>query len=101
MLTLKKLSNKDDYRQLIEREDWSASSIDFIICKSAVLDDVDCILENMDEAVSTNKLGKSQFRDWPVFRSIKENEKFAEKYKSVFGEPLVTNEATEHKDVDR
>lgn len=97
----KKLLKREDYKEMIENEDWSASSIEFIICKSAVLDDVDGVIENMEEAVKTNKIGKSEFREWPVFKCIRDNERFAEKYKSVFGEPLVSNEATEHKEVNR
>ena len=76
-------------KELLEKEDWSAASQEFQICVGAVRDDVEEVCKLMRQAGGDGPVSSSDFRDWPVFRGIRNDPAFASAFEEVFGEPLL------------
>jgi hypothetical protein len=55
---------------------------------AAVKDDIGTVLSLLASVAANNDIEKQDFRDWPVFRSLKDNAEFATKFEDVFGEPF-------------
>lgn len=68
--------------------DWSASTEDFHICVAALNGDFEKLLKFMDDNKLSNKVKKDNFRQWPVFNWVNEDQRFQEKYLEIYGEPF-------------
>jgi hypothetical protein len=76
-------------KEILMREDWTATSEQFQICVAAVRDEHDKVCEILKLGPSITKITSSDFRDWPVFRSMRKVLKVSEVFREVYGEPLV------------
>jgi hypothetical protein len=83
-------SSQDEHacNKILDDADWSASSIQFQISVAALKSDINRVLELVPQAA---KLGFEigEFRVWPVFRFIKEDERFNDALQAHYGERLV------------
>lgn len=86
--------NKVAASQTLEREDWSATSIDFQICVAAVKEDIPGLIELMRIAGKNGVISPSEYRDWPVFREIRAIPQFKECFEAIFEESLVISAKT-------
>lgn len=75
--------------KVLNREDWSATSDDFQISVAALRKDIEEVNRILPMIKASGKLNAEEFRTWPVFNFIKENEIFRRKFEEVYGEPLV------------
>ena len=75
--------------KVLNREDWSATSDDFQISVAALRKDVSEVNRIMPMIKASGKLSAAEFRTWPVFDFIKEDELFRSKFQEVYGEPLI------------
>ncbi len=82
---------KEKALEILLTEDWSAVSDQFRICVSAVKDDVPGVLALLESVARTGQVRKQDFRDWPVFASVKDNAEFTAKFEQVFSEPFFTD----------
>jgi len=83
--------------------DWSAASDEFKICVAALRDEHVAVIGLMKLVVNSDRIKKTDFREWPVFDFIRDNEGFRAKFLEVFGEPLraeATARAVEFSDPD-
>lgn len=75
--------------EIMNREDWSASDESFRLADAVLRDDVDESTRIMKRLGADHDLvSKQNYRDWPLFRKIRPNEKFRTTYEEIFGEPL-------------
>lgn len=80
-------------KKILNEEDWSAATIDFLICKAAVLNDTKEIIRLMEKAVTTDSIKIEHFQIWPVFKNVREDPDFIREFENKFGEKLITSEA--------
>ncbi len=79
--------NKDKAEQILEKEDWTAASDKFRVCVAAVKDDVDQVISLIETVYRSGEINAQEFREWPVFVSLKDKAEFVSKFEAVFGEP--------------
>ncbi len=77
----------DSAEEILSRDDWSASTNDYVICVAAVRDDIDSVIKLMKSAVEAELLEISAFRSWPVFKNVSSNPKFIEVFEKEFVTP--------------
>ncbi|QJQ33271.1 hypothetical protein GV829_13175 [Sphingomonas lacunae] len=78
----------DECNEVLNSVDWSAVSDRYGICVAALREDIDLVCDLFAPVVSSGKMEKNDFREWPVFDFIRNNDKFQEKFLNVFNEPL-------------
>ncbi len=84
-----KLAGRNDYKKLLDTIDWSASTENFLICRSAILDEVDTVIELMPIVFKTEKMSANDFREWPIFKAMSKEKLFLDKFKELTGEPYL------------
>ncbi|MDM9644532.1 hypothetical protein [Rhizobium sp. S163] len=82
-------------KSILNKEDWSATGINFQICVAAVREDVDLVCSLMRDGGKAGALTAESYRDWPVFRGMRQNQKFRDSYKDVFGQELLAGSTLE------
>ena len=83
------LGNDQKCAEIMGREDWSASDDSFRLADAVLREDVDESTRIMKRlGAEHDTVSKQSYRDWPLFRKIRPNEKFRATYEGVFGEPL-------------
>src|SRR5262249_22619457 len=75
-------------KRIIDDEDWSACSNKFKLAAAVLLDDETTAIRMMKEIGTTGKPGKSEYRNWPLFRKFRETNAFNSKFIHLFGEPI-------------
>lgn len=85
--------NKKEAEKAIKRFQWDSSSDQFQACVAAVRDDVGLVVKLMDRLADENSVGKSGFRTWPVFESMRREPEFASEFERLFGEPVMASDA--------
>lgn len=81
------LGNEKRCNELVNAEDWSSCSDEFLLCVAALRSDETEVIRLM------RKIGKSaetaiNYRDWPIFKELRRTKGFADAFLEVFGEPL-------------
>ena len=84
----KKLKNTKRAHEIIDQVDWSATTDNFKICVASILEDIDQIIGLMDSVFKSGLIEKSDFREWPVFEWIREDERVNDKFFELYGEQL-------------
>ena len=84
----KKLNDESGFQKAISSYDWSASADEYKICVASLKLEIDTVCGLMHKVTGDDTVGKAGFRDWPVFDWVRDDEKFANRFKEVFGEPL-------------
>lgn len=82
--------SKDEKRCLntLASVDWSGSADEFKICAEALKVNVPEVVSLMGVVSQSNKITKENFRDWPVFDFVKDQEEFCAAFLSIFTEPF-------------
>jgi hypothetical protein len=89
-----KLSGKlPEAKEILNKFDWSASGADFNICIAAINDDVDAVCKLMPAVIGADTVTKDDFREWPVFETMRSNERFIAEFAKHFKEPFVVTRA--------
>jgi hypothetical protein len=84
-----KLQGKiEEANKLIDKEDWTAVGDSFEICVNAVKDKNDIVIKLMKKIGKNSYPSADDYRSWPIFKSIREVDKFNEAFLEIFGEPL-------------
>lgn len=60
----------------VEDYDFSGSTIDFRICKYALLEEVDLVIELVEKALETNQINETTLFEWPVLSELRETTSF-------------------------
>ena len=73
--------------KILDTKDWSGSKTELRLGVAAVKGDIDAVIQLMAEIGNTGD-NAEHYRSWPVFRGLRENQKFLAAFENVFGEPL-------------
>lgn len=83
-----RLQDRDvEAKKILDAKDWSGSSIEIKLGVAAVKGDVDEVVKIMAE-IGNKGNNAEHYRSWPIFRGIRENQKFLIAFENVFEEPL-------------
>ncbi|MDO6516583.1 hypothetical protein [Zobellia uliginosa] len=77
---------KEEAKQILDKKDWSASSDDFKLAYAVLTDDYEIAYEMMLKIGDNGDVDKSDYKQWPLFNKIREEEKFKETYTEIFRE---------------
>ena len=80
---------RDEGLKILDAEDWSAAKDEFHVCVAALRRDTSRVIRLL-KTLGTSRPGKGGYRDWPVFKELREMKEFQEAFLEVFGEPLAT-----------
>ena len=94
---------KDDQERcakLLDCQDWSGSALQFKLSVAALRGDIDAVIEIAPQA---HKLGFElvNYRVWPVFRFIRDDDRFNDVLESLYGERLKEAEGVLQHDSDK
>ena len=94
----RKLNDNEKAREIIAGVDWSAATDDFQICIAAIEQNVEGVVELMARVSQGNLLKKSDFREWPVFDWVREEQSVREKFEEIYGESIIDATDEDKKD---
>lgn len=84
----KKLDDEKGFQRSLQMFDWTASADEYKISVAALNGDIETVCAMMSRVTDDAVVGKAGLRDWPVFDSVRDDDRFAERFKEVFGEHL-------------
>ena len=87
-IAVKSLGNVEEAYKILDGEDWSAASDKFKICVAAVRNDIDSVVKYIAK-IAESEVSKGDFREWPAFRSIRNDPKFITSFEQRFGEAFL------------
>lgn len=81
--------------QILDGEDWSASTDSYRICVAPVKDEIETVISLMPRVIETSTMKIENFREWPVFETVRSDPRFVEAFERSFGQRLLAErEAT-------
>lgn len=86
------LGKKDEAKKILDKEDWTATSLNFQICVAAVREDITELCKLMKKDGRAGTIGAQDYREWPVFREVRKDSAFKSTFEEVFGLPLVVDQ---------
>ncbi len=73
--------------------DWSAVAVQFQISIAAVKDEIDEVVTLMRKiGTNSDEINAQSYQEWPVFYGVRDNIKFTDAFKEVFGLDFVPSE---------
>jgi hypothetical protein len=81
------LQGKNDLaKEVINSKDWSASSDDFKLAHLIINEKHDEICALMKKIGKNGDVDRLEYKSWPLFYKLRNEDKFKETYKEIFGE---------------
>lgn len=77
---------KENAKKILNNKDWSASSDDFKLAYSVLTDDFKEAFEIMRRIGNKGNVDESDYKQWPLFTTIRTKKEFKEVYKEIFKE---------------
>jgi hypothetical protein len=84
----KKIKDEEGFEKALKLFDWSASADNYKISIASLREDVDAVCSLMPKVTDEDVVGKTGFRDWPVFDWVRDNSDVKASFERTFGEPL-------------
>lgn len=95
---LGRTDNQEACAKALETRDWSGSALQFQLSVAALKKDIDTVIKLVPQARALG-FDMISFRSWPVFRFIREDEKFNDALEAAYGERLKeAHSVVEHDD---
>ncbi|MEJ1119846.1 hypothetical protein V9K92_15345 [Phyllobacterium sp. CCNWLW109] len=79
-------------KQILDKEDWSATGLNFQVCIAAVRDNIETVCKLMRQGGKDGPLQAEDYRDWPVFRGMRHLPEFRDAYREVYGQEILSQE---------
>ncbi len=79
--------SKDDAAALkvLSSEDWSATGVEFKISVAAVKGSIGDVVDLMTKIGDRGEVGAQEYQEWPVFYTVRDDTRFKETFKAIFG----------------
>ena len=81
--------DKEAAVKILDKEDWTATNDKYRICVHSVRDEVSDAVKLMKSVADAGLIDASEFRQWPVFETMRAESSFAAEFEKVFGEKLL------------
>jgi hypothetical protein len=89
--------NKERAEEELAKFDWSASNTAFQISVAAVKDDIKAVIRQLPDAVKSGEINEYMLRVWPVFKKMRGDKTFQDKFKEIFNRDLISVVALDSK----
>jgi hypothetical protein len=83
---------KEEAKQILDKKDWSASSDDFKLAYAVLTDDFEKAYGIMIKIGENGEVDQSDYKQWPLFNKIRNEEKFKETFQLIFNEDYAVME---------
>jgi hypothetical protein len=87
----------ENSKKILSEVDWSPFDSKYKISVAAVLDDIDRVIALMPQMKNRDDFDAASYQDWPVFTSIRTNDKFLRAYEELYGRPFTVG-TVKHQD---
>lgn len=77
---------------LLNRHDWSACEDKFKLANAVLREDWDGVRKYMKRLSFDDEFNRVFYKDWPLFKSLRNHEDFKEWYKEIYEEDFVVSE---------
>lgn len=85
------LGNEGECKKALKQIDWTACLHELQLPKHVLLGDYKSAYACMDRIGKNNKIiSPAAYREWPIFKELREEEQFKQAYEKIFGEPFVS-----------
>lgn len=104
MLTINKaqaykwLKNEKKCCEILNLEDWTASEDKFKIGVTVLRNDFNSAYDYMKRLKHNPEFHRAFYKDWPIFKKLRREEKFKDVYKECYDEDFRIEKSTEEKD---
>jgi hypothetical protein len=82
------LGDETKVKEILDTEDWSGSDEIFQLARCVLFDRFEEAVAVMRTLHKIGKLSMQEYREWPLFQSLRKQPVFIETFKSLFGESL-------------
>jgi len=82
----------DECKKMIESKDWSACSDEFRMAILVLQDKDEEVYQMMRKIGKDHRLGRDEYKTWPLFYKIRKKKKFSEVFKELFDEDYTVSE---------
>jgi hypothetical protein len=89
---LKFLGRTADYEKTLNAIDWKPYDLMFRISVASIREDVEEVVSLMPKLVGHEYITPGAYRDWPVFKWIRDTEAFQRKFEEIYQEAFITTE---------
>jgi hypothetical protein len=83
-----RLNEDKNYKNILDKEDWSASSDKYKFCVATLLEKYTDVYDLMDSVVESKAVSKMDLVQWPVFSELRKQKEFKDRFLKKFGEPV-------------
>jgi hypothetical protein len=83
---------KEKCTQILDAEDWSASSDKFRLAVAVLREDYSSAAELTEKTAKSEEMHPAHFKDWPLFREFRKTEHFLRAFEKGFGKPFALDE---------
>jgi hypothetical protein len=96
-----KFGNENDKAQkILDNEDWSLCSKDFLLCLSVLRDQYDQAASIMRELGKNGDIDRAEYATWPIFKEFRKSPEFEKAYTEIYGENFTISTTTEEVALD-
>lgn len=83
------LGNDIECKKALKQIDWTACLHELLLPKHVLMGDYQSAYICMERIGNANRIiSPSAYREWPIFKEFREEEKFKQTYEKIFGEPF-------------
>jgi hypothetical protein len=87
--TYKWLGQEDECAKIIKSVDWTATGDVFKMGSNILLENYVAATECMKSIGCNDKIiGKTNYKDWPIFRKFRQTDEFKKTYQEIYNEPF-------------
>lgn len=79
-------------KELLENKDWSACSDEFKLAFEIINENYKEVYSLMKKIGKNGNVNKTEYREWPLFKKIREKKEFKQIYKEIFKEDYLITE---------
>jgi hypothetical protein len=83
---------KEEALTILDSEDWTASEDKFKLCAAAIREDFEQVVLLIRRIGRDGDISAGEYRQWPVFIGIREDDRVRKVFEEVFGEDIVEGE---------
>lgn len=85
-ISLKGQDKEEECKKIISEIDFSALSDKFKLASAVLLDDFESAVQIMKKIGNNGEIGKTEYKEWPLFKWLRRKEEFKEAYEEIFNE---------------
>ena len=79
-------NKKEESKAILDKKDWSASSDSFKLAYAVLSDDFEVAYDIMLKIGDNGDVDSPDYKQWPLFNIIRNEQKFKDTYKTIFKE---------------